>query len=545
MLLIDFQEYKYIDPIILENYGEPTPDIADSLLRLAEEEISKDEIRKRCCIYLEAAKAYNELSNSSYNIKDYLKAAAYYALLKGDLFFEEFKYNININKINASDFIRRIESTCCYYLEAAKLLSFISYNELICIIPKYLVLNFAYYFLKNGKAIPFIDFSWTSIDALWKCWEIEDDEVKKIVLLTLIDLGAASYRVWNALYAIPEMKTEMEKIFNANYREKTYKLINSVFASNPIDTLQEPKEYLKAAFIERQNIENAFKRILFDVSAVSFEGDKIEKIINAWKNISKYDNFLKTVDRETKESIDEILEIAKSYLEKNSVERAVILIKIQKIINTRIDFINQNTTLYGRVYFFPLLSEWKNNVVNLLAEKIVASSNELCNLIENPEDMILNLIAKGENLNIEFKETFSKPVGPVQQGEMEMPRKEMNKQSLKPIVGFLNAEGGTLLIGVGDKGNITGIENDYFDNEDRYLLYFNNVIKERIGLDCFSFIDYGLFRVKDKLILKVNCKPSTKPQFIDKKDFYVRTSPATREYIGPDLLDYVKRRFKN
>jgi hypothetical protein len=53
-----------------------------------------------------------------------------------------------------------------------------------------------------------------------------------------------------------------------------------------------------------------------------------------------------------------------------------------------------------------------------------------------------------------------------------------------------------------------------------------------------------LFRAKDKLILKVDYKPSSKPQFIDKKEFYVRPSPATREFIGPDLLDYAKERFK-
>jgi len=544
MLLIDFKEYKYTDPIILENYGEPTPDIADSLLKRAEEEISKDEIHQRCLIYLEAAKAYNGLSNNSYNTKDYLKAAAYYALLKGDLFFKEFRYFINEKKINSEAFIKRIESTCSYYLEASKLFSFISYNEILEIIPKYLMLNFAYYYLKNGNDVPFIDFSWNSIDVLWKCWEIEDDEIKKIVLLTIIDLGAASYKTWNALYALPVIKNEIEKIFNINNRGKTYKLINLLFTSSPINTSQEPKDFLLAAFKERQNVENAFKRVLFEVSTISFEGDKIERIIKIWNNVEKYETFFKTMDKEIKNSIDEILEIAKPYLEKNSVERAIILIKIQKIINIGINFINQNATLYGRVYFFPLLSEWKNNVVSLLAEKIVSSRNELQNLIENPEDVILNLIKKGENLNIEFKETFSKSVRTLKSGEIEIPRKEMNKLSLKPIVGFLNTEGGTLLIGVDDKGNITGIENDHFENEDKYLLNFNSVIKERIGSDCFNFIEFGLFRVKDKLIFKIDCKPSNRPHFIDKKEFYVRTSPATREYLGPDLLNYVKERFK-
>jgi predicted HTH transcriptional regulator len=37
---------------------------------------------------------------------------------------------------------------------------------------------------------------------------------------------------------------------------------------------------------------------------------------------------------------------------------------------------------------------------------------------------------------------------------------------------LLNSDGGTLLIGVEDKGNVIGIEDDFYENDDRHLLNF-------------------------------------------------------------------------
>jgi Putative DNA-binding domain len=154
------------------------------------------------------------------------------------------------------------------------------------------------------------------------------------------------------------------------------------------------------------------------------------------------------------------------------------------------------------------------------------------------EDLIFSLIRKGENKHIEFKETFSKNI---RTGQKD---KEIEKSSLKNIVGFLNADGGTLIIGVSDDGTVTGIEDDFFQNVDKYKLNFKNALNTKVGSEFYSLIDYDLFSVSGKLVLKVDCKPSSDPCFYDETEFYVRTNPATDRLEGKKQVDYIRTRFK-
>lgn len=154
------------------------------------------------------------------------------------------------------------------------------------------------------------------------------------------------------------------------------------------------------------------------------------------------------------------------------------------------------------------------------------------------EDLILSLIRKGENKHIEFKETFSKNV---QTGQKD---KVIEKSSLKNIVGFLNADGGSLIIGVADNGTIKGIEDDFFQNADRYKLNFKNALNTKIGSEFYPLIDYDLFTVNGKVILKVECKASSNPCFYGEIEFYVRTNPATDRLEGKKQVDYIRTRFK-
>ncbi len=155
------------------------------------------------------------------------------------------------------------------------------------------------------------------------------------------------------------------------------------------------------------------------------------------------------------------------------------------------------------------------------------------------EEEILNLIRKGENKHIEFKESFSKNL------ETGQKDKVIEKSALKTIVGFLNADGGTLLIGISDKGEIKGIENDFFKNADDYKKRFKDILKTKIGAEFYPQIEYDLYSVLGKLILKVNCNPSDEPCFYDEIEFYVRTNPATDRLEGRKQADYIKVRFNN
>lgn len=153
------------------------------------------------------------------------------------------------------------------------------------------------------------------------------------------------------------------------------------------------------------------------------------------------------------------------------------------------------------------------------------------------EDEILALIRKGEGKQIEFKQTFSKNI------HTQKKDPAIEKSSLKNVVGFLNAKGGTLLIGVADDNEITGIEDDFYNSNDKYLLNFKNAINSKIGPEFYPLIDYDIYKVWDKKILKIDCLPSKKACFYDTNEFYVRTNPATDRLEGQKLIEYVNRRF--
>ena len=167
-----------------------------------------------------------------------------------------------------------------------------------------------------------------------------------------------------------------------------------------------------------------------------------------------------------------------------------------------------------------------------------------CESVQGPlkllsiEDQIFSLIRKGENKHIEFKQTFSKNI---RTGQKD---KEIEKASLKTIVGFLNADGGTLLIGVSDEGRVTGIDDDFFTSHDKYKLHFKNALNEKIGQEFYSLIDFDLYQVSERLVLKVDCSPSNEPCFYDEREFYVRTNPATDRLEGKKQVDYIRTHFK-
>lgn len=153
------------------------------------------------------------------------------------------------------------------------------------------------------------------------------------------------------------------------------------------------------------------------------------------------------------------------------------------------------------------------------------------------EDMILSLIRKGENKTIEFKETFFKNTRTGQKDQ------EIQKASLKNIVGFLNSDGGNLLVGIADDGSIKGIEDDFFVSLDKYKLNFKNALHSKVGAEYYPLIDFELITIQGKLILKVECKPSHEPCFYDENEFYVRTNPATDRLEGRKQHEYIRERF--
>jgi hypothetical protein len=105
---------------------------------------------------------------------------------------------------------------------------------------------------------------------------------------------------------------------------------------------------------------------------------------------------------------------------------------------------------------------------------------------------------------------------------------------------------GTLLVGVDDQSGIVGIEADRFQNEDRYLLHFNNMIRQHIGLEHAALIQFRLRELGGRKILVVDCRRSQVPVFVrhgNDEDFYVRVGPGTRKLATSTALEYIGRNF--
>ncbi|RKY12440.1 MAG: hypothetical protein DRP52_04650 [Planctomycetota bacterium] len=126
------------------------------------------------------------------------------------------------------------------------------------------------------------------------------------------------------------------------------------------------------------------------------------------------------------------------------------------------------------------------------------------------------------------------------------PDKAMEIACMKTMAAFLNSEGGTLLVGVEDDGNIIGIDTDRFPNEDKFLLHFNNLINQHLGLESVGSFSFDAKHLDGGDILIVDCLPSTAPVYLRydrREDFYVRVGPGTRSLTTSEALEYTRSRF--
>jgi CheY-like chemotaxis protein len=154
-------------------------------------------------------------------------------------------------------------------------------------------------------------------------------------------------------------------------------------------------------------------------------------------------------------------------------------------------------------------------------------------------EWVKSLISSGESDRVEFKSTLR---WNLKTGRSE---KVIEKSWLRTVVAFLNADGGVLLIGVEDQGDILGTGADQFENDDKYLLHVNNLIREHIGLEYAGFIRFQLVPVDSKKVLLIECRPSPSPVFLKigkNEDFYVRIGPGNRKLSTSEVLAYVTSR---
>jgi hypothetical protein len=154
---------------------------------------------------------------------------------------------------------------------------------------------------------------------------------------------------------------------------------------------------------------------------------------------------------------------------------------------------------------------------------------------------ISDIIANGESREVEFKSTLRVN----QHTGNKDPRMEL--AVLKTIAGFLNSNGGILMIGVTDDGTPLGIDADGFENEDRMSLHLVNLVKDRIGPIILPFIHARFEDYNGCRVMVVECSKARTPVFVkdgNLERFYIRTGPSTTELSASQTQEYIKQRYK-
>jgi membrane protein YdbS with pleckstrin-like domain len=155
------------------------------------------------------------------------------------------------------------------------------------------------------------------------------------------------------------------------------------------------------------------------------------------------------------------------------------------------------------------------------------------------------LIREGESSSLEFKESLRYDT------RLNSINKDLEKAVMKTIAGFLNTDGGTLVIGVNDSGEILGLNRDYDSlprkNRDGFENHLSALVKSMIGMNFSKYVALAFEKVDGKEVCLVRVKSSHKPAYLhngDKREeFFVRTGNSTQPFSMSEAEDYIKTHF--
>jgi hypothetical protein len=202
---------------------------------------------------------------------------------------------------------------------------------------------------------------------------------------------------------------------------------------------------------------------------------------------------------------------------------------------------------------------WKiENYVQFLEERrkmLAKNLNAFLDKITATEETVVpvsleDLIAEGESDELEFKSTLR---WDVREGTIN---KKLEEVIMKTVAAFANSQGGMLLIGVGDDGEVLGLEPDYRSlgggNRDKFELHLRNHLNQQFGAAFVtSKVVIKFHEVEEKEVCQIVAAPAKVPVILKVKDkngqttekFYARSGNSSQEIPLSDVSAYIKERF--
>jgi len=202
---------------------------------------------------------------------------------------------------------------------------------------------------------------------------------------------------------------------------------------------------------------------------------------------------------------------------------------------------------------------WKiENYDDFLEERRKMLAKQLNSFLETitaTEDTVVpvlmeDLIAEGESEELEFKSTLRWDL------KENCINKKLEEVVIKTIAAFANSQGGTLLIGVTDDGEIIGLDHDYNSlgevDKDKLEVHLRNLLNQQFGTSFItSKVVIKFHEIGDKEICQIETTAAKNPVIVKPKDnngqpvekFYVRSGNSSQEMPISEMNKYIEERF--
>ncbi len=316
--------------------------------------------------------------------------------------------------------------------------------------------------------------------------------------------------------------------------------------------LESPRDLIEESFRAGSSYSKAVLCLLSYFEPKDFRNNGKVILDNSWLKIANSKNYHHF--------------FPKSYLRKNNIANANSLVNITLVgadlnknkIRAKApsvyiqEFLNENeelgeslkSHLINGMDDFGLLSD---DYLIFLEKRSNFMFKELKNRIElnhkinKEEEPIKEFLLRGENEKIEFKSTLRFDL------RQSIINKKLEFVIVKSISAFLNAEGGSLIIGVDDNGNILGLEKDFqtFPKKDidGFELQLRSIIKKYLGNNFEKYLKITFPKIEGKEICMVKILKSGKPVFIKmegEEKFFVRIGNSSIPKSRQEQSEYEK-----
>jgi hypothetical protein len=197
-----------------------------------------------------------------------------------------------------------------------------------------------------------------------------------------------------------------------------------------------------------------------------------------------------------------------------------------------------------KLLFYLLIGGIMGVLLALVTAYFRRRNKLLFQLSQELEKDITQLIAQGEGEDLEFKSSFRYDY------RQQKVNKALESVIIKTISGFLNARGGSLLIGVADDGSIPGLEEDYKTlnrkDSDGYTQMLMSTIADKLGTPVCRLIRILFYRHQDKEICRIIVLPSPIPVYTREDQevrFYIRTASGTRDMDIREAVSFIRAKW--